>query len=109
MWTKLDSAIADVPTDKNVSTAGIHWSFMYESHSKRDFDIFWSGCCDIAKSSTFYHFICYKCIPLAILRHRHETHSIVCTKYESKGIIRKFHSIDEGTYKIVVERLHGIV
>src|ERR1700733_642729 len=109
MWVKLGSAIADVPTDKNVSTAGIHWSFMYESHSKRNFDIFWSGCCDIAKSCTFYHFTCYKCIPLAILRHRHETHSIVCTKYESKGIIRKFHSIDEGTYKIVVERLHGIV
>jgi len=24
MWAKLDSAIVDVPTDKNVSTAGIH-------------------------------------------------------------------------------------
>ena len=98
-WAKLDSAIGNVPTDKNVSTAGIHWSFMYESHSKRDFDIFWSGCCDIAKSSTFYHFICYKCIPLAILRHRHETHSIVCTKCESKGIMEKFTVLMKGHTK----------
>ena len=99
MWAKFDSAIADVLTDRNVSTAGIHWSFMYESHSKRDFDIFWSGCCDIAKSSIFYHCICYKCIPLAILRHRHETHSIVCTKYESKGIIEKFTVLMKGHTK----------
>ena len=63
---------------------------MYESYSKRDFDIFWSGCCDITKSSSFYHFLCYKCITLAILKHRHETHFIVCTKYGSKGISEKF-------------------
>src|ERR1700733_8747074 len=105
MWVKLDSAIADVPTDKNVSTAGIHQSFMYESQSKRDFDIFWSGCCNITKSSTFYHFLCYKCISLEILGHKHETHSIVCTKCESKEITEKFKVlvIREGTYKIVLK------
>jgi hypothetical protein len=99
MWVKLDSAIADVPTDKNVSTAGIHCSFMYESHSKRDFDIFWSGCCDITKLGTFYHLICYECIPLVILRHRDGIHSIVCTKYESKGIIEKFKVLMKGHTK----------
>jgi hypothetical protein len=47
---------------------------MYESYSKRDFDIFWSGCCYITKFSSFHHFLYYKCITLAILRHKHETH-----------------------------------
>jgi len=27
---------------------------MYESHSKRDLDIFWSGCCAIAKSQSCF-------------------------------------------------------
>jgi hypothetical protein len=40
MWAKLDPAIADVSTNKNKNTAGFQWSYMYESHSKRDFDIF---------------------------------------------------------------------
>jgi len=34
-----------------------------------------------------------------ILRHRHETHSIVCTKYESKGIIEKFTVLMKGHIK----------
>jgi hypothetical protein len=62
---------------------------MYELYSKRDFDIFWSGCCDITKFSYFYCFFCYKRITLAILRDMHEIH-IVCTKCELKGIIENF-------------------
>jgi hypothetical protein len=99
MSTKHDSAIAEVPTGVNVSTAGIHQSYMYESYSKRDFDIFWSGCCDITKLTYFYHFLCYKCIQLAILRHRHETHFIVCTQYGSKGISEKFTVLAKGHIK----------
>ena len=60
------------------------------------FDIFWSGCCDITKLTSVHHFLCHKCITLAILWHKHETHSIVCTKCGSKGITQKFtvsHSI----------------
>jgi hypothetical protein len=99
MSAKLDSAIADVPTDESVSTAGIHWYYMYKSYSKRDFDIFSSGCCDITTLSSFYHFLCYKCITLAILRHKHETHFIVCIKYGSKGIIEKFKVLVKGHTK----------
>jgi hypothetical protein len=33
------------------------------------------------------------------LRHRHETHSIVCTKYESKGIMEKFTVLMRGHTK----------
>jgi hypothetical protein len=33
------------------------------------------------------------------LRHRHETHSIVCTKYESKGIMEKFTVLMKGHTK----------
>jgi len=54
MLAKHDSAIADVPTNKYVSTAAIHYSYMYESYSKRDFDIFWSGCYDIALSQNMF-------------------------------------------------------
>ena len=96
---KLDSTIADVATNGNAPIAGIHHSYMYESYSKRDFGIFWSGCCDITKSSTFHRFLCFKCIQLAILRHRHETHSIVCIKCESKEIVEKFKVLVRGHTK----------
>src|ERR1700679_1167742 len=99
MLAKLDSAIADVPIDTNVSTAGINSPHMYKSYAKRDFVIFGSGCCDITKSNSFRHFLCYKCITLAILRHQHETHSIVCTKYGSKGITEKFKVLVKGHTK----------
>jgi hypothetical protein len=41
----------------------------------------------------------HKCIALAILWHKHETHFIVCTKYESKGIPEKFKVLVKGYTK----------
>jgi hypothetical protein len=69
------------------------------SYSKRDFDIFWPGCCDITISSSFYHFLYYKCITLAILRHKHETHFIGCTKCGSKGFLEKSKVLVKGHTK----------
>jgi DNA-directed RNA polymerase subunit RPC12/RpoP len=68
---------------------------MYESLSRRDYNIFWGGCCDIAKSSPFECFLYYKRIPSAILRHKYETLSIVCIECGSKRITKKFNVMVE--------------
>jgi len=99
MFVKLDSAIADVPTDRNVSAAGIHSFYMYESYSKRYFGILWSGWCDITKSGYFHHLFYFKYITLAILSHKHGTCSLVCTKYGSKIIAEKFKVLVKGHTK----------
>src|SRR5882762_7816219 len=73
------------------------------NHIPKENLTFWSGCCDITKLSAFYHFLCYKWITLAILRHKHETHSIVCIKCESKGIIEKFTVLVKEHKKIILK------
>ena len=95
MLTKLGSAIADVPTDKNVMPARMYWSYMYKSQSKRDFNIFLGGYCDIVKSSLSHHLLCYPDLPSETLRHNLQTVSIVCKHNGSKGIIKKFNLLVE--------------
>jgi hypothetical protein len=63
---KLDSAVAEVPTDINVSSGSMYWSRMYESLSKRDCNIILSCCPDMGKSYNLYHFDQYKGIIEAI-------------------------------------------
>jgi len=84
LLAKRDSAIADVPTDKYVSAAGIHYSYMYESYSKWDFDIFWSGCCDILGSQVWNTL--------------HSMHKVWI-----KRNYTEIQSIGEGIYKIVLK------
>jgi hypothetical protein len=53
---KLDSAVAEVLTDINVSSANMYWFHMYESLFKRDYNIIWRCCPDMGKSCNLYHF-----------------------------------------------------
>jgi hypothetical protein len=90
IFVKLDSAVAKVPTDENVSSAIIHSSYMYESLSKIGRNIIWSCCPDIAKSCNLYCFGQYRGITQAILRHTYGTYFRICTKCGAKKIIQIF-------------------
>jgi hypothetical protein len=88
IFVKLDSAVAKVSTNENVSSAIIHSSYMYESLSKIGHNIIWSCGPDIAKSCNLYRFGQYVSTTQAILRHTYGTHFRICTKYGAKRIVQ---------------------
>jgi hypothetical protein len=88
IFVKLDSAVAKVPTNENVSSTIIYSSYMYESLSKIGCSIIWSCCPDIAKSCNLYCFGQYGGITQTILRHTYGTYFKICTKYGAKRIIQ---------------------
>ena len=64
MWIKLDSAVANVPANKNISSVGIPYSYMYELWVKKYCNIFWCDCPDTVMSSIICHFYHYSNMPL---------------------------------------------
>ena len=74
---------------------------MYESWFKIGGNIILCCCPDAAKSCNLYHFSQYRGITPVVSRHTYETHFKICTKYESKRIIKKFKVlIAVGTKKV---------
>jgi len=90
-----------------LSTAGYPLVYMYKINSKRDFEylvwLLWYNQIELGSP-----FPCHKCITLAILWHKHEVHSIVCTKVWFKKNSREIHSFGEGRYKIVLKGIRNV-
>ena len=97
--SNIKSVIRYNQTDKSVSSAGIYWSYMHKSWSKRDYHKFQCAASDITILVIRDSYLNHGGIQPEILRHTYETHSIGCIKYGVKRSTQKFSVLLSGDMK----------